>query len=162
LAQQVFRRRYEQAIKVTRTLNAAQTRVRLSEQTDGCIGLESAPKLLLEVVDNAYCLKAPRSLRDLRRSTFAPKPSIGAGRLHVYPPAISVEFHVAIDERKNRIVPPQTDIPAGEEFCSTLAHNDVAGDDRLSAKFLYSKPFAKAVTPIFDAALTFLVSHRVN
>ena len=80
-------------------------------------------------------------------------------RIDIYPPAGAVEAHVAIDQGKNRVIAPESDVLARQKFRPALAHDNVAGHDQLAAKFFHSQPFADAVATIFDAALSFFVSH---
>ena len=67
---------------------------------------------------------------------------------------------MAINESEDGVIASKADIPAGVELCAALAKDDVSGDDGLPAKFLYAETFAGAVASIFDAALTFFMSHK--
>jgi hypothetical protein len=80
--------------------------------------------------------------------------------LDVDPAAIAIKFHVSINECEDGVIAPKTDIAAGMEFRAPLAKDDVSRDDGLAAKFLDAETFAGAVASIFDAALTFFMSHK--
>jgi hypothetical protein len=45
--------------------------------------------------------------------------------------------------------------------CATLANDDVAGDDQLTAEFFHAEAFADAVAPVLRATLTFFMCHDV-
>ena len=47
------------------------------------------------------------------------------------------------------------------KFRAALAHQNAAGGNQFAAKAFYSQPFANAVAPIADAALTFFVCHKL-
>src|SRR5437763_12062952 len=80
-------------------------------------------------------------------------------RIDIHPSSGSVEAHVPIDQRKNRIVAAEPDILARQKFRPALADNDIAGDDQLASKFFNAQPFADAIAPVLYAALSFFVSH---
>src|SRR6266550_2327910 len=57
------------------------------------------------------------------------------------------------------VIPTEPDVSSWQEFCAALTHNDVAGHNRLAAEFFHTQPFADAVAPVFNAALSFFMSH---
>ena len=71
----------------------------------------------------------------------------------------TIEAHTAIDQCENCVIAAKPDVFARQKFCPALAHNDIAGYNRFAAEFFYTQPFADAVAPIFNAALSFFVSH---
>ena len=69
--------------------------------------------------------------------------------------------NVQIRQRERRSCSPDlTQHSYRQKLCPALPHDDVSGNDLFAAKFLNAEPFADAVTPVFNAALTFLVSHE--
>ena len=70
-----------------------------------------------------------------------------------------VELNFAVGERKQGKVVSATDVASGMILRSSLAKNDVPGQNLLSSKFLYSESLAIAVSSVFGSALSFLVSH---
>ena len=86
----------------------------------------------------------------------------GGGFGHdVHAAAVLVELHLAVHERKERPIAARADIFARDELAAALAHDDAARADDLAAKFFHAKPFADAVAPVADAALTFFMCHKV-
>src|SRR4030095_9908784 len=83
----------------------------------------------------------------------------GHQRIHVYSSPGTVETHTSVDQRKNCVIAAESDIFPRQKLCAPLAHNDIAGNDRFAAEFFYTQPLADAVAAIFDAALSFFVSH---
>jgi len=79
---------------------------------------------------------------------------------NVHAATIAVKFHVAIHKSPDRVVTAEADIAAGLEFGSTLAENDITGDDGLAAEFFNAKTLADAVASVFDTALSFFMSHK--
>src|SRR5262249_53970167 len=72
-----------------------------------------------------------------------------------------VEFDFAIDEGKQRPIPPGADVLAGANLCSALRAQDAAGGNKLAAISFHAQPFADAIASVADAALTFLVCHKL-
>jgi hypothetical protein len=72
-----------------------------------------------------------------------------------------VKIHFAIHERKQCPIAARANVLPGDKLCSALTHQDASCSDKLSAKSLYAQPFADAITSIPDAALTFLVCHKI-
>jgi hypothetical protein len=79
---------------------------------------------------------------------------------NVHTATVAVELHVAVHKSPDRVVTAEADIAAGLEFGSTLAENDIPGDDGLAAKFFNAKTLADAVASVFDTALSFFMSHK--
>jgi hypothetical protein len=84
-----------------------------------------------------------------------------ASGLNVHPPAIAVELHTAVNESKEGVISSQTNVSTREKFRAALAQDDIAGDDGLAAKFLYTKALACAVASILDASLSLFMSHSL-
>jgi hypothetical protein len=83
----------------------------------------------------------------------------GTRGIDIHSPTSTVETDIAIDQSKNGIVATKPDVLARQEFRSTLADNDVSGDNQLAAKFFHTEPFANAIPAVFNAALSFFMSH---
>jgi hypothetical protein len=79
---------------------------------------------------------------------------------NVHTATIAVELHVAIHKSPDRVVTAEANIAAGLEFGSTLAENDVTGDDGFAAEFFNAETLANAVASVFDTALSFFMSHK--
>jgi hypothetical protein len=79
---------------------------------------------------------------------------------NVHTATIAVKFYVAIHKCPDRVVTAEADIAAGLEFGSTLAEDDVTGDDGLATEFFNAKTLADAVASVFDTALSFFMSHK--
>jgi hypothetical protein len=77
----------------------------------------------------------------------------------IYPATLTVETYNAVHQGENGVIPTQTDIFPGQKLRSALPYNDVPGDHLLAAEFFYTKALANAVASVFDATLTFFVSH---
>src|SRR5437660_5874797 len=80
-------------------------------------------------------------------------------RVDVYPPTAAIEPHGTVKQRKNRVVTAQADVFPWRKLRAALAHDDVAGDDHFAAEFFHTQPFADAVAPVLNTALSFFVSH---
>jgi hypothetical protein len=86
----------------------------------------------------------------------------GGGLGHdVHAAAVLVELHLAVHERKERPIAARADVLARDEFAAALADDDAARADDFAAKFFYAQPFADAVAPVADAALTFFMCHKM-
>ena len=86
----------------------------------------------------------------------------GGGFGHdVHAAAVLVELHLAVHERKKRPITARADVLARDELAAALAHDDAARADDRAAKFFYAQPFADAVAPVADAALTFFMCHKI-
>jgi hypothetical protein len=77
----------------------------------------------------------------------------------IYPATVTIETYNAVYQSENGVIPTQTDIPPRQKLRSALPYNDVPGDHLLAAEFFYTKALANAVASVFDATLTFFVSH---
>ena len=88
--------------------------------------------------------------------------SVRCGGNDVDPAAVAVEFDVTIYEGEDRVIPAKADIATREKFCSSLTDEDVARYDGLTAKFFHAQPFALTVASVFDTALTFFMSHKIE
>ena len=80
----------------------------------------------------------------------------------VYPAALAVKFHIAVNERPDRVVAPKSDIAARLKLRSTLPDNNVSGNHGFPAKFFDAQPFALAVATVFDTSLSFFMGHDVS
>src|SRR5437660_1920137 len=80
-------------------------------------------------------------------------------RVDVYPPTAPIEPHGTVKQRKNRVVTAQADVFPWRKLRAALAHYDIAGDDHFAAEFFHTQPFADAVAPVLNTALSFFVSH---
>jgi hypothetical protein len=54
--------------------------------------------------------------------------------------AFLIEVNFAFDEREDRVIASQTDVPTGAPLRTALANNDVAGDDSFATEFLDAQP----------------------
>src|SRR5436853_7505475 len=88
------------------------------------------------------------------------RPTSSRSRIHINAAPSTVEAHASVDERKNRVIPAESDVFPRQEFCPALAYNDIAGDNHFTAEFFHTQPFADAVAAILNAALSFFMSHR--
>ena len=76
-------------------------------------------------------------------------------------PALSNFTWPSISANKVQSRPVPTFCP-GDKFRAALADDDAAGGDEFAAKFFYAEPFADAVAPVANAALTFLMCHTIK
>src|SRR3954462_11101703 len=100
----------------------------------------------------------------LQRNLSIPKASAlrrrsGLVGIYIHPSAAPVEAHAPIDQRRDRVISTQPDVSSRHEFCAALTHNDVTGYNHLAAEFFHTQPFTAAVAPVFNAALSFFMSH---
>jgi len=72
---------------------------------------------------------------------------------------MAIETHAPVNQGENRVITSEPDVFPRQEFCAALTHNDVAGHNHLAAEFFDTQPFADAVTPVLNAALSFFMSH---
>src|SRR3954453_6617622 len=75
--------------------------------------------------------------------------------------ALVLELHHAVDERVDRVVGAETDVPARVPPRAALAHDDVARHDPLTAELLDAAVFRVAVAAVARRADAFLVSHGI-
>src|SRR5205814_1904524 len=80
----------------------------------------------------------------------------------VDPPAAFIEGTLPINQRKQRPIPPGADVASGEEFSAPLADNNAARGHEFTTKTPDAQPFADAVPPIPNTALTFLMCHNLS
>jgi hypothetical protein len=85
---------------------------------------------------------------------------LGTVSHHVYTVTLLVEKNLAVNESEERPITACADILTGDKFRPTLAHQDAARRDMFTAKSFDAQPFADAVAPVPDAALTFLMCHN--
>src|SRR5262249_18539406 len=91
------------------------------------------------------------------------KPGISPLRgcwIDIYPASATVETYRAIDQGKNGVIAAKPDVLSWQKLCPALAHNNVAANNQFAPEFLYTEPLADAVPSVFNAALSFLVSHE--
>src|SRR5271166_3464600 len=69
------------------------------------------------------------------------------GDLHAVVGA-ALERHVAVDERKDRVVAAEADIGAGLHLGAALAHDDVAGNDGFAAELLHAETAALGIAAV--------------
>src|SRR5687767_8477259 len=62
-------------------------------------------------------------------------------------------------QRKQGVILADADILARIIFGAALAHDDVAGEDRLAAELLHAKPLALGVAAVAGRAACFLMCH---
>src|SRR5437867_8718646 len=93
------------------------------------------------------------TLRSERLSSFR------SDRIDIYPPTRPIEAHVAIDQRKNCVIASKSHVFPGQKFRSALAHNNISSYNHLVSKSFHAEPLADAVATVFDAALSFFMSH---
>ncbi len=71
----------------------------------------------------------------------------------------AIEPNVAVNQREDCVIAAESDVLARQKFCAALANDNVAGDDQFAAESFYTEPLADAVAAVFNAALSFFVSH---
>jgi len=77
----------------------------------------------------------------------------------VNPAAGFVEFDLAVAQCKKGEVASESDIAARMKFCSSLADDDIAGDDRFAAEFFDTEAFALAIAAVAGCSLSFFLCH---
>jgi hypothetical protein len=77
------------------------------------------------------------------------------------PGAGLIEFDFTIDESEQRPVASGSNVVAGDKFRSALPDEDAARSNELTAISFHAQPFADAIAPVADAALTFLMCHKM-
>src|ERR1043166_7202813 len=80
-------------------------------------------------------------------------------RIDIDPTPATIESHAAVNQCEDSVIPAEADVFSRQKFCPALATNDVAGNNHLAAESLDSEPFADAVPTVFNAALSFFMSH---
>ena len=79
--------------------------------------------------------------------------------LDVHATARPIKAHLSVDEREDRVIAAQPDVPSGQKLRSALPNDDIAGDDYFAAKLLHTQAFADAVPPVLNAALSLFMCH---
>ncbi len=80
-------------------------------------------------------------------------------RSNVDAAAFAVEEHAAVYEGEDGVVAAHAHALAGLELGATLTHDDVAGDDGLTAELLDAEALAAGIATVTDGTLTFLMCH---
>ena len=75
--------------------------------------------------------------------------------------AVLVEMNLAIHEGEQSPIAAGADVLTRRKLGAALADNDAAGGDEFAAITFDAEPFAGAVAPVTDAALTFFVCHNL-
>src|SRR5262247_1485177 len=75
--------------------------------------------------------------------------------------ADALVFHVAADQREERVVATDADAGAGHDPGPALADDDRAGVDELSAVCLHAEHLGVRVTTVSRRASALLVGHRL-
>ena len=78
----------------------------------------------------------------------------------VNPAAALVEQNIPIDQSEEGPIASGADILAGGKFGTALPDEDASRRDILATKPFDTEPFARAVAPVSNASLTFLVRHK--
>src|SRR5687768_15005628 len=73
--------------------------------------------------------------------------------------SLPLEGDHAVDEREERVVLPLADVDAGPEAGAALAHEDVAGQNLLTAEALDAEILGIGVATVLGRASTFFMSH---
>lgn len=80
-------------------------------------------------------------------------------RIDIHSPTRAIKAHIAVNQRKNRVIAAKTDILSGQEFRAPLANDDVSGHDHLAAKSFNAETLADAVATVLNTALSLFVCH---
>src|SRR5258705_4769676 len=80
----------------------------------------------------------------------------------VNPAAAFVEGDLAIHQGEQSPIAACADVFAGNEFGPALTNQNAAGADHFTAISFHAEPFADAIASVADAALTFLMCHRLT
>ena len=70
-----------------------------------------------------------------------------------------VEVDGAVGDGEQRVIAPLADVAAGMKAIADLAHDDVAGDDRLAAELLDAAALTVRITTVARRTLTFFMCH---
>ena len=73
-----------------------------------------------------------------------------------------VEFYLAVNQREQGPIATRAYILSRDKFCAALANQDAPRRDDFTAESFYTKPFADAIATVPDAALTFLMCHKLS
>ena len=79
--------------------------------------------------------------------------------IYIHPSSVAIETHAPVNQSKDCVIATEPDVFSRQKFCAALTHDDVAGHDRLAAEFFHTQPFADAVAPVLNTALSFFMSH---
>src|SRR5260370_601277 len=71
----------------------------------------------------------------------------------------AIEANIPISQRKNGVSAAEANVLARQKFRPALPHDDITSHDQFAAKSFHAQPFADAVAPVLDAALSLFVSH---
>jgi hypothetical protein len=83
----------------------------------------------------------------------------GGDGIDIHPPPGAIEADVSIHQRENCVIAAESYVFSWQKLRPTLADNDITGNDQLAAESFHTQPFADAVAAVFDAALSFFMSH---
>lgn len=83
----------------------------------------------------------------------------GCCGVDIHAATIFVEADGAVHEGENGVIFADADIATGDPLGAALTEDDVASDDGFAAEFFHAETLAVAIASIFDASLTFLMSH---
>lgn len=86
---------------------------------------------------------------------------LGLGR-YVDAATFAIEEDATVNQRVDGVVAPHAHALAGVELGAALAHDDVAGDDFLTAELLDAEALAAGVATVADGTLTFLMCHDLS
>src|SRR5947208_11856715 len=80
--------------------------------------------------------------------------------MHEFAAKLAVaERDAAVRKRKQGMILAQADVVARVPLGAALAHDDVAGEDRLSAELLHAEALALTVAAVAGRAACFLMCH---
>jgi hypothetical protein len=71
-----------------------------------------------------------------------------------------VERDFAVHQREECPIASGANISARDKFGAPLTNDNTAGGDQFAAVAFHAQPFADAIAPVPDAALTFLMCHK--
>jgi hypothetical protein len=83
-------------------------------------------------------------------------------RLHIDAAAMFVEQDPPVNQREQGPIASGADVLAGDEFRAALTHQNAPGRDLLAPKFFDAEPFADAIPPVANAALSFFMCHKLS
>jgi len=81
--------------------------------------------------------------------------------LDVHTATAAVKLDVTVNKCPDRVIAAEANIATRSELGTTLAKDDVTGDDGLAAKFFHTETLADAVASVFDTALSFFMGHEI-
>jgi hypothetical protein len=77
----------------------------------------------------------------------------------VDPATGAIKTYLAVDQGENGVIAAEPNIFARQELRAPLPDNDVTGNNGLTAELLYAQSLADAIATVFDASLSFFMSH---